>query len=187
MAKLPLLPVKPFQETLHGGFCGPASLKMVLDYYGVKQEEDRLAQLCGKDSVLGVDALSIKKVAEKYGFTVEIQNNSSYQDITNWLSQKVPLIVNWMSRGRIDYPESAVPDGHYSVVVGLDQNQIYLQDPEIGHLRTVSRYDFMRSWYDFTGDCINSWNEIILRQLIAIYKQANNRASIARPLSASRV
>jgi len=28
-----LLPVKPFQETLHGGYCGPASLKIVLDYF----------------------------------------------------------------------------------------------------------------------------------------------------------
>jgi len=28
-----LLAVKSFQETLHGGYCGPASLKMVLEYW----------------------------------------------------------------------------------------------------------------------------------------------------------
>jgi len=164
-----ILPVKPFQETLHQGNCGPASLKMVLDYYGIRKDEAKLAKLCGKDSILGVDDKSLKRAAEHFGLTVEIHYNSSFKDIKKWLTKKVPVIVNWMSRGRTDYPESAVPDGHYSVVVGLDNHHIYLQDPEIDHLRTISRYDFMKSWYDFTGDFINSWDEIILRQLIAIY------------------
>jgi len=34
-----LIPVKPFQETLHAGMCGPASLKMVLDYYVMEKTE----------------------------------------------------------------------------------------------------------------------------------------------------
>jgi len=34
-----LLPVKPFQETLYGSYCGPASLKMVLGYFGVEKTE----------------------------------------------------------------------------------------------------------------------------------------------------
>ena len=32
-----LLPVKPFQETLHAGMCGPASLKMILGYYEMEK------------------------------------------------------------------------------------------------------------------------------------------------------
>ena len=32
-----VLPVKPFQETLHQSMCGPASLKMVFDYYGIEK------------------------------------------------------------------------------------------------------------------------------------------------------
>ena len=84
--------------------------------------------------------------------------------------KKIPVIVNWISRGRVDYPESETPDGHYSVVVGLDQNNIYLQDPELGHLRTLSRYDFMWVWFDFAGDYITSWDD--LRQLIAIYNKS---------------
>ena len=41
-----LLDVKPFQETLNADMCGPASLKIVLEYYGVNKSEDELAQLC---------------------------------------------------------------------------------------------------------------------------------------------
>ena len=149
--------------------CGPASLKMVLAYYGVDKTEAELAKLCGTDSGLGTDDISIKKVAESLGFNAEIHNNSAFEDIQKWLDKKVPVIVNWFTRGRIDYGIAEVPDGHLSVVVGLDDKNIYLQDPEIGDMRKISRDDFMKVWFDFKGEYINSWEDLIIRQLIAIY------------------
>lgn len=165
-----LLPIKPFQETLHVGICGPASLKMVLAYYGVECSEGDLAKLCRTDPDLGTSDQDIKKVAESLGFIVEIKNNSTFEDIQAWLAKKVPVIVNWFTRGRTDYSEEDVPDGHLSIVVGLDDEYIYLQDPEIGKLRKIARDDFMKVWFDFTGEYINSWDEMIIRQLIAVYK-----------------
>jgi predicted double-glycine peptidase len=165
-----ILPVQPFQGTLHAGMCGPASLKMILAYYGVDHSESDLAALCGTDSELGTSDEGIKKAAEALGFTVEIHNNSTFEDIQLWLDKKVPVMVDWFTGGRIDYTESEAPDGHLSVVVGLDDEYIYLQDPEIGKLRKIERDDFMRVWFDFTGKHINSWDEMIIRQLIAIYK-----------------
>ena len=165
-----LLPVKPFQETLHASMCGPASLKMVLAYYGIEKTEQELAQLLGTHPDLGTSDEQLKKAAESLGFKVEIKNNSTFEDIQSWLDKKVPVIVNWFTRGRTDYPESAVPDGHLSVGVGLDDKYIYLQDPEIGKLRQIARDDFMKVWFDFTSDHINSWDEMIVRQLIAIDK-----------------
>lgn len=76
--------------------------------------------------------------------------------------------MNWFTRGRSDYPDSAVADGHYSVVAGLDEDYIYLQDPEIGDIRKFTRDDFMRVWFDFIGETIQP-NELIIRQLIAIH------------------
>ena len=166
-----LLSVKPFQETLHASMCGPASLKMVLEFYGAEHTEKELAKLCETDPDLGTSDEGIKKAAESLGFSVEIKNNSTFEDIQAWLDKDVPVIVNWFTRGRIDYPESDVPDGHLSVVVGLDDKYIYLQDPEIGKLREIARDDFLGVWFDFTGEQINSWDEIIIRQLIAIYKK----------------
>lgn len=163
--------IKPFQESLHASMCGPASLKMVLAYYGVEKTEEELALLAGTDPDLGTSAEGIQKAAEILGFTVEIKNNSTFEDIQAWLDKKVLVIVNWFTRGRMDYPESDVPDGHLSVVVGLDDEYIYLQDPEIGKLRQIARDDFMKVWFDFTGKQINSWDEMIIRQLIAIQKK----------------
>lgn len=165
-----LLSVQPFQETLHAGMCGPASLKMVLGYYGIEKTEAELALLCGTDPDLGTTDEGIKKAAENFCLAAEIKNNATFEDIQAWLEKKVPVIVNWFTRGRVDYPETNVPDGHLSVVVGLDDENIYLQDPEIGKLRTLSRHDFLRVWFDFKPDHISSWNDMIIRQLIAIHR-----------------
>src|SRR3989344_6607043 len=130
--------------------CGPASLKIVLEYYGLSKSEDELAQLCKFKKGLGVDDRGIKSVAERLGFKAKIKNNSSFKDIEKWLKKGVPVIVNWFTRGRNDYPESETADGHYSVVCGLDDKFIYLQDPEIGKIRKIKRDDFMKVWFDFS-------------------------------------
>lgn len=160
--------VKPFQETLHASMCGPASVKIVLAYYGIEKSEAELASLCGTDNDLGTDARGIMNAAQNFGLHVEIKDNCSLKDIECWLQKDVPVIVNWFTRGRTDYTDADVADGHYSVVCGLDDEHIYLQDPEIGGIRRVERDDFMTVWFDFSGRYINR-EELILRQIIAIY------------------
>jgi len=34
-----ILDLEPFQETLNAGMCGPASLKILLSYYGLEKSE----------------------------------------------------------------------------------------------------------------------------------------------------
>lgn len=161
------LEVKEFQETLHENMCGPAALKIVLNYFHMEKDEQELARLVGKTD-LGTNDTGIKSAAEALGFNVVIKNESNFSDLQDWLDKGVPPIVNWFTRGRSDYIDSEVADGHYSVVSGLDEGNIYLQDPEIGKERIVNRDDFMRVWFDFTGETIKP-EELILRQLIAIY------------------
>ncbi|HEX7651414.1 MAG TPA: C39 family peptidase [Candidatus Paceibacterota bacterium] len=165
-----LLEIKPFQETLRAGMCGPASLKMVLDYFGIEKSEAELAELMGKTDI-GTSAAGFMSAAEALGFEGEVQNNSSYEDIQTRIERNIPVIVNWFTRGRADYSDSEVADGHYSVVAGLDDQDIYLQDPEIGGLRKMRRQDFMRVWFDFEGECIKP-DELIIRQFIAVYPRS---------------
>lgn len=169
MADRKLSNLRSFQETLHQGMCGVASFLIVLDYYGIKKSEQELALLLNVDSELGTDSEAIKRVAKSFGLKVEIKSESSFEDIEYWLDKKVPVIVDWFTRGRCDYSESEVADGHYSVVAGLDEKFIYLQDPEIGKIREIAREDFLRVWFDFEGEYVNP-EELIVRQLIVIYK-----------------
>ena len=163
------LNIKSFQETLHADMCGPASLKIVLDFYGLNKTEKEIANMSTIVKGIGWDDKQITEAAKSSGFNVEIQNESGFEDIAKWLDKGVPVIVDWFTRGRQDYNDSEVPDGHYSVVSGLDDGFIYLQDPETGSERIISRDDFMRVWFDFTGFVLKP-NELIIRQIIAIYK-----------------
>ncbi len=144
-------------------------MKMVFDYYGIEKSEAEIAKLCCMTEDLGANDQGIKQAAERLGFKVEIKNNSAFEDIQYWLDKKVPVIVDWFTRGRTDYDDSEVADGHYSPVVGLDDKYIYLQDPEIGKLRKIKKEDFMKVWFDFKGEYIDP-NELIIRQIIVIYK-----------------
>ncbi len=168
MSKI-ILDVKPFQETLHSDMCGPASLKIVLGYYGLEKSEEELAKLTNLVFGLGVNDESIVKASEALGFKAEIKNDSTFSDIEFWLKKSVPLIVDWFTKGRNDYSDSEVAEGHYSVVCGIDDEHIYLQDPEIGGIRKIKKEDFMKVWFDFSGYVIKP-NELIVRQIIAIYK-----------------
>ena len=135
-----------------------------------RKTEQELAELCGTDPDLGTSPEQMQETAKTLGMQVEIHDNSTFEDMQTWLAKGVPVTVAWFTRGRVDYDESEVSDGHYSVVVGLDEECIYLQDPEIGHLRTFARDDFMRVWFDFRNETIDSWENIIIRQMIVTYK-----------------
>jgi predicted double-glycine peptidase len=162
------LNVKPFQETLHAGMCGPATLKILLRYYGINKSEKELARLSGTKADLGTDAKGFILAAKKLGLKSTVKNNCSFADIEKWLKKGIPPIANWFTKGRKDYSDSEIADGHYSVACGLDTKFIYLQDPEIGHIRKLARDDFKRVWFDFSGMYIKP-NQLIIRQIIAIY------------------
>jgi predicted double-glycine peptidase len=162
-----MLELAPFQETLHESMCGPASLKIVLEYFGVHKGEEELAALMRKTDI-GSDAAGFVRAAGALGFEADVRDNSDFDDIRKWLDKRVPVIVDWFTRGRADYADSEVADGHYSVVSGLDDEYIYLQDPEIGGMRKIGRNDFKKVWFDFAGEFITP-DELIVRQLIAVY------------------
>ena len=161
-----MLKIKPFRDTPNASMCGPASLKILLSYYGVNKTEKELAKMCGTKKDLGTSIQGIKKAAESLGFKVKIKNNSNFEDIKKWLDKKIPIIVDWFTDGRT---EVMVSGGHYSVVCGLDNENIYLQDPELGKIRKMDKDDFMTVWFDFTGKNIKR-DEVIIRQIAAIYK-----------------
>jgi len=154
-----MLKIKPFrQET---GYCGPASLKMVLSYFGVKKTEKELVKLTNCTREWGVEAWVLLKVAQKLGFKGFVKDESTIDDIRKYvLDKKIPVIVDWFSED----------DGHYSVVVDIDKENIYLQDPEMGHVRAIRLKKFWRVWFDFPDDYIKSKSDLNIRRILVIYK-----------------
>ena len=154
-----MLNVKPYRQKPE--LCGPASLKMVLDFFGIKKEEEELAKMSGYESSKGTKAEEIIKAAKELGFKAFHKDFSEIKDLREYtINKKIPVIVDWFS----------TDDGHYSVVVGIDDKNIYMQDPELGNLRTIDVETFKRVWFDFEGNFLESKNQIIIRRMIVVYR-----------------
>jgi len=164
------LKVRNFAGTPFRGWCGPSTLKIIFDYYGLILPEKKLVKLCKTTREKGTTVQNIKAVAKNLGFKVKVQDNSNFEEIYKWLQKGVPVIVDWFTRGRNDYRDSDVAGGHYSVVMGLDKKYIYISDPEIGRVRKMERKDFLSVWFDFPEIYPQKQKDFILRRTIVIYK-----------------
>ncbi len=151
-----MIKVKHFRQS--EGFCGPASLKIVLHYYGKKVSEKQIAKMAGSTVKKGTPPESIVKAAESFGFKAVLRENASLSDIRKYIKKGIPVIVNWFFED----------DGHYSVAVGMDDKKIYLSDPFDARIRKISLEMFKRVWFDFSGPFLKNKSDIRLRLMIVV-------------------
>ncbi len=170
--KSALLPLEPFQETLNQSMCGPATLKMLLAYWklpGADKSDTELSKECGTDPLAGTSNEQFIEAVTRFGLSATVVCPATFGDIEKWLTKEVPVVVDWLSPGRKDAPEGDMPDGHYSIVVGIDDVYIYIQDPETGGMRTIPQEQFLRVWFDFREAAITSWSDMVIRWMAAVY------------------
>jgi ABC-type bacteriocin/lantibiotic exporter with double-glycine peptidase domain len=117
--------------------CGPASLKIVAQYFGIDISENKLARICRTSNISGTTGANLVSAARRLGFATRIVDGANFSIIATWLRRGVPVIVDWMSTGHGQ--NSPVAIGHYSVVCGLTKDDIILEDPAIGRKRRLSR------------------------------------------------
>lgn len=166
-----LLPVQPFQETLHMASCAPATLKMLLTYWdlpGKERTDIDLGYDLGTDPDLGTTNEAFIAALPRFGLEADVTYEASFDDIARALESNIPVVVDWFSPGRADKTDSEMADGHYSIVVGLDDTHIAIQDPETGGLRTIERKDFYRAWFDFKHEYITTWDDMVVRWMAAV-------------------
>jgi len=161
------LKIKSYKETVG---CGPAVLKMVLEFYGIRKAEAELAKIAGTTKKTGTEISQLRKAFEFFGLQTKIKTSSTYANIEKYLRRNIPVIVGWYTRGKKEDPDTVTADGHYSIVVGLDKGFIYLQDPEIGKIRKLKKEDFLMVWLDYYGEYPKTKKDIFLRPLIAVLK-----------------
>lgn len=148
------------------GFCGPAALVVVLDYFGVRVTMKKLARETGCTEEKGVEGAGLVRAAKRYGMDGWVKDKAEMADLREWVKRRqVPVIVDWFS----------VDDGHYSVVVDVGRKYVYLMDPEIGKVRKLPLSTFYRVWFDFPGHFMKSNNDLILRRMVVVFKAKKKR------------
>jgi len=145
----------PFHQQNRDYTCGPACLRMVLEYWNFQQDEVSLSMLCGT-TIAGTGLAEIAEAARKLGFEAEWKRNAKFNELTNALTRGVPAMTIVDARLLHDI-EMPLPVGHLIVIIAIAANTIFYHDPEAGREQNVPRQIFIQAWENLRKGMVIVW------------------------------
>ena len=136
--------------------CGAAAMQAVLGYWGRDIGEEDVREMLNTNEVSGTYPDDIIRVAKALGLQAEYKENMSMADLENYVAEGIPVIVDCQAwRSVSQYNESWADtwnNGHWLVVIGIDENNVTLEDPYIlGDRGYMSREEFLARWHNVRG------------------------------------
>jgi predicted double-glycine peptidase len=136
--------------------CGASSLQAVLHYWGIDAREGVLIGELGTSEEAGTSPDALVRVAQSYGLSAGLRTNLTLDDLAQANSERVPVIVAcqaWRDESEASLPwESVWESGHYMVVIGIDDENVYFEDPSLlGTRGIIPRDEFLSRWHDYEG------------------------------------
>lgn len=135
------LAVKNYLQS--AGLCGPASLKILLSYFGRDFTEEQLALLAGATQDAGTEHEGMVAAVKALSGFVFTKDKGTLDELEYFVvKEKLPVIIGWFDR-----------DGdHYSVVVKVTAKNVIIVDPAVNEPeRWLERETFPKIWFDFIG------------------------------------
>ncbi len=136
--------------------CGAAAMQAVLGYWGRDIGEEDVREMLNTNEVSGTYPDDIIRVAKALGLQAEYKENMSMANLENYVAEGIPVIVDCQAwRSVSQYNESWADtwnNGHWLVVIGIDENNVTLEDPYIlGDRGFMSREEFLARWHNVRG------------------------------------
>jgi uncharacterized protein len=136
--------------------CGASALQAVFSYWGIDKREGVLLQELGTTEEYGTPPESIVNVARAYNFSAGLRTNLTLADLEEANTEKIPVIIAcqaWSDVSPATLPwDQDWEDGHYMVVIGIDQENTYFEDPSLlGTRGVIPRQEFLSRWHDYEG------------------------------------
>jgi predicted double-glycine peptidase len=138
-----------------GYTCGASALQAVLAYWGTEEREDRLAARLHSTPDAGTHPLDILRVAREFGLSADLREGLALADLEAALAAGTTVIVDLQAwRDLTDRPWAETwDDGHYMVLLGMDGENLYFEDPSLlGSRGTIPRSEFVDRWHDYEGE-----------------------------------
>ncbi len=138
-----------------GYSCGAAALQAVLAYWGTSEREDRLIERLRSTPDQGTHPDDIVRVAREFGLEAELREGLELADLSKALDRRTPVIVDLQAwRTASDRPWTELwEDGHYMVLLGLDDQNLYFEDPSLlGSRGFIPVPEFLDRWHDYEGE-----------------------------------
>lgn len=141
--------------------CGPTALKSVLRYFGHEVAEVDLIEELGTTPEAGTPPEAIAAAAARRGLSAEVKVGMTIEDLERAVypvapgEYPVPVIIDiqaWREDRDVEWAKRW-EDGHYVVVIGLDDRFVYFEDPSLeGSQGKIPRGELLRRWHDYEGE-----------------------------------
>lgn len=136
--------------------CGAAAMQAVLGYWGRDIGEEDIREMLNTNEESGTYPDDIIRVASALGLQPEYKENMTITDLEDYVAAGIPIIVDCQAwRSVSQYNESWADtwyNGHWMVVIGIDDKNVTLEDPYIlGDRGILSREEFEERWHNIRG------------------------------------
>ena len=137
--------------------CGPSALQAVLRYWGKDVAEDEIARLAGTTSEVGTFPEDLVRSAKALGFKAEVREGLTLDEVQKFTAAGHPMIALaqvWLSAKGMGGKsvEEEWDSGHYIVVLGVDKDYVYFQDPyALMSKAFLPRKVFEAHWHQVDG------------------------------------
>jgi uncharacterized protein len=127
--------------------CGDVCVQAVMAYYGYDLNEIKLLKKLKTRKGDGTGTEHIVEFFEKSKFKVEARS-MDVKDLISFINKKIPIIVlaqAW-KKSKVKYRRTKA-FGHYMVVIGYDDNNLYFEDPAIFGKGYIPIKEFEKRWH----------------------------------------
>lgn len=135
--------------------CGASALQSVLAYWGRDVDERELMNLMGTTEEEGTYPEKIVHAARALGFEAEAKENLTLDEVRRFTDAGHPMIALaqvWRSAKSGRTVEDEWDAGHYISVLGVDDDNVYIQDPYVRMCKAfVPRDVFEAHWHQIMG------------------------------------
>lgn len=135
---------------------------MVFRFYGKVFSEKDLMKKLKTNKDIGTQHQAMIDLAREEGFYVYVNNESSFEEIEFLLEKNLPVIVNFIE------PDS--DEGHYAVVIGINDEKIILDNPWNSKNHKLDWDDFQKRWHNEKGNS-KRWLMVVSNEYCHLGKQ----------------
>jgi ABC-type bacteriocin/lantibiotic exporter with double-glycine peptidase domain len=130
----------PYYRQENDYSCGPATLQMVFEYFNIVESQAEIAARGNTSEDSGLAEKDLVRLVREAGFFCYRNSSATFHHIAHFLQLEIPVIVH--------YIEPSDNEGHYAVVVSINQTHITLNDPWNGEGFTLDLHEFDQRWCD---------------------------------------
>lgn len=118
--------------------CGAASMKMALEFCGIKKSEKQVAKLLRTNKIRGTWPKNFPIVAEKFRLNHISMRNATINNLKEYKKKGFVIIICYFC------PSEQFD--HYSILKNIDAKYIYFLDPLFGKEHKYSLSHFKKIW-----------------------------------------